>query len=180
MTLRFRLVPPSRADRTLLPAALVAVLAFAALVQLVATDAVDLPSVGPIGVGAPLPPVREPDPRGVPGAILSRAIFAPHRAAATSGDGGGDSAPADPLGGATILGSVGVGRARYAMVQQDGAIRRVGIGGTIAGWRLVGLGQEGALLVRGRERLRRSFGAGGATTRGNGGSSSDDVASEDQ
>jgi hypothetical protein len=176
LKLRFPPAPPSRADRTLLPAALVAVLAFAAVLQLLVTDAVELPPAGPIGVGAPLPPVREPDVRGVPGVILSRPLFAPPASggAASEGD---EAAPADPLGGAAILGTIGIGRARYAMVRQAGAVRRVTIGGSIAGWRVLALGDEGAVLGRGAERLRRGYGAGAAT--GNGGAS-DDASAEDQ
>lgn len=176
MKLRFRLVPPSRADRTLLPAALVVVLAVAAGVQLLVTDAVELPPIGPIGVGAPVPPVRDPDARGVPGVILSRPLFAPP----AGGGGGGEgeaAAPADPLGGAAIVGTVGVGVARYAVVQQGRATRRVFVGGTVAGWRLLALGPDGALLGRGRERLRRAY---GAAIEGTGGASQDEPSAEDQ
>lgn len=152
---------PSRADGTLLPALLAAVLAVAALLQFALTDGVALPPTGPVGVGAPVSPVADPVPRGIPGAVLARPLFAP---SATSGGGGGgaaDAAPADPLGGAQIAGSIGVGRTRVAIVTLPGGrLRRVGIGGVIAGWRLVALTDEGAVLARGRERLRRGFASG--------------------
>ena len=159
----------------MLPAALVAVLALAAVVQLAVTDAVELPPAGPIGVGAPLPPVREPQPRGVPGLILSRPLFAPPVSAGAGGE-EGEGAAADPLGGVAILGTVAVGRIRYAVVQQGGVTRRVGVGGTVAGWRVLALGQDGAVLGRGAERLRRDYGAG----TGNGGASNDEPTAEDQ
>lgn len=142
---------------------LAGVLALTLASQLLLPDAVALPPAGPIGAGALLPRVADPAPRGVPGAVLARPIFAPSGAPAGGGTDGETVAAADPLGGATIAGFIGVGRARAAIVSQDGRVRRVGIGGTIAGWRLVGLTAEGAVLARGGERLRRGFaeGAGG-------------------
>lgn len=154
--MRYRFVPPSRADGTLAPAAFVAALAMMALAQFLLTDAVELPAVGPVGAGAPVAPVADPGTRGIPQTIMQRPIFAPSATAAGGED--GDTGP-DPLGGVAIAGSVGVGRMRYVVVQEPGAaLRRVGVGGTIAGWRLVGITDEAALLARGGERLRRPFG----------------------
>lgn len=152
-------------------------LGVAAMLQLAITDPVALPAPGPIGVGSPLPVVRDPPPRGVPGAILSRPLFAPPlTGGAAAGEDG--AAAADPLEGATILGTVAVGRARYAVVQVGGATRRVAIGGTVAGWRLLALGADTAVLGRGRERLRRSYGSGTVTDGTDAGQA--DASSEDQ
>lgn len=160
MKSRFRFAPPARADGTLLPAALVAVLGAMALVQFVLTDPVDLPATGPIGGGGAQAALSDPGSRGVPPAFASRALFTP---AALPGAGGAAAqAAADPLGGAAILGLVGVGRARYLVVQVAGSTRRVAIGGSVAGWRVIGVSDSAALLARGRERLTRPFGAGGA------------------
>lgn len=163
----------------MLPAALVAALAVMAVAQLAITEPVELPPVGPIGVGAPLALLNDPQPRGVPGLIASRPIFAPP-ATANAGSDDGEAAVIDPLGGAAIVGTVGVGRLRYAVVQLGRATRRVSIGGTISGWRLIGLGDDAALLARGAERLRRPYGAGTGGTENKSGSSADEPASEDQ
>ena len=164
MKSRFRFAPPARADGTLLPAALVAVLGAMALVQLVLTDPVDLPDAGAIGGGGAQAALADPGSRGVPPAFASRALFSP---AAMPRAAGAAAAAPDPLGGVAILGLVGVGRVRYLVVQQNGATRRVAIGGTVAGWRVIGVSDSAALLARGRERLTRSFGAGGADAAGN-------------
>ncbi len=158
MKSRFRFASPSRADGTLLPAALVAVLGAMALVQLVLTDPVDLPATGPIGGGGAQAALADPGSRGVPAAFASRALFSP---AALPGAAGAAQAAADPLGGAAILGLVGIGRARYLVVQQGGASRRVAIGGSVAGWRVIGVSDSAALLARGRQRLTRPFGPSG-------------------
>jgi hypothetical protein len=161
---RFRFAPPARADGTLLPAALVAVLGAMALVQLVLTDPVDLPATGPIGGGGAQAALADPGSRGIPAAFAERALFSP---AALPGAAGAAAAAPDPLGGVAILGLVGVGRTRYLVVQQNGATRRVSIGGTVAGWRVIGVSDSAALLARGRERLTRSFGAGEAAAADN-------------
>lgn len=156
MNSQFRFAPPARADGTVLPAALAALLGAMALAQLAWTDPVELPEAGPIGGGTPALAVADPGSRGVPPALGSRALFSP---AATPGSGQAQAA-ADPLGGAAVLGAVGVGRTRYLVVQQNGAARRVAIGGSVAGWRVIGVSDSAALLARGRERLTRPFGAG--------------------
>jgi hypothetical protein len=163
---RFRFAPPARADGTLLPAALVALLGTMALVQLVLTDPVDLPATGPIGGGGAQAALADPGSRGVPPAFAERALFSPTALPGAAGAAGAAQA-ADPLGGAAILGLVGVGRARYLVVQVAGSTRRVAIGGTVAGWRVIGVSDSAALLARGRERLTRPFGAGGAAAADN-------------
>lgn len=154
----FHFAPPNRADATLLPAALAALLGGMAVVQLALTDPVDLPATGPIGGGGMQAALADPGSRGVPPALAGRALFSP---AALPGAAGAQ-ASADPLGAAAILGVVGVGRARYLIVEQGGATRRVAVGGSIAGWRVIGVSENAALLAHGRERLTRPFGAGGA------------------
>ncbi|WP_375287651.1 hypothetical protein [Sphingomonas sp.] len=161
MKLRFRpALParPSRADGTLLPAMLAGVLLLVLLTQFVLTDTVPLPEGGPIGAGALMPRLSDPSPRGVPAAVLGRPIFAPtDDVVSEDGDEAGES---NVLGGAAIVGSIGVGRARVAVVTEGGRIRRVGVGGSIAGWRLAAITQEGVVLTRGGERLERPFTAG--------------------
>lgn len=160
MKLRFRpALParPSRADGTLLPAMLAGVLLLVLLTQFVLTDTVPLPEGGPVGAGALMPRLSDPAARGVPAAVLSRPIFAPSD---TVADGSEGEASGDPLGGAAVVGSIGIGRARVAMVTEAGRIRRVGIGGSIAGWRLAAITPDGVVLTRGGERLERPFAAG--------------------
>ena len=138
---------------------LAGVLLLVLLMQFVLTDTVPLPDGGPIGAGALMPRLADPAPRGVPAAVLDRPIFAPADTVASGADEDG-SAAGDPLGGAAVVGSIGIGRARAAMVTEGGRIRRVGIGGTVAGWRLAAITGEGVVLTRGGERLVRPFAAG--------------------
>ncbi len=173
---RARLARPSSADGTLLPAVLTGVLALTLAVQFALPETIDLPPAGPIGAGALMPRLADPRPRGVPAAVLARPIFAPSGATA---DGEEGVAAADPLGGAVIAGFIGVGRARVALVTEGKTVRRVGVGGTIAGWRLVGLTPEAALLRRGGERLVRPYPTGGAGSAAGGENAGQDDYSEE-
>lgn len=136
------MVLPSRTDRTVLPAALVAVLAALALFQLVAKDDI-LP---PEGVGrVVVPSVRDyplarvrPDP-----AILSRAMFAP---VARPGDA---AAPVvtGPLGDAAPVGvTCGRGFARVIIQRTNGSIVSVPVGGRYGVWRVVAIGRDAAVF----------------------------------
>jgi hypothetical protein len=139
---------------------LAGVLLLVLLTQFVLTDTVPLPEGGPIGAGALMPRLSDPAPRGVPAAVLGRPIFAPTDTVASSDGDGDEAGEGNVLGGAAIVGSIGVGRARVAVVTEGGLIRRVGVGGSIAGWRLAAITQEGVVLTRGGERLERPFTAG--------------------
>jgi hypothetical protein len=85
-----------------------------------------------------------------PQLLASRDPFAP--VAAKSGA-AGQTAPADPLGGAVIAGVVQNGRQRLGVIQRtDGSVRFLALGGTLAGWRLAALTPLGARLTRGRQQ----------------------------
>lgn len=157
---RYLLPPPRRADRTILPAALAALLVAMVAAQMTLTGDVELPeagAVGGVGAGAPIArPVRV----AVPPVLTARSVFAPDTVAALdSGGEGGIVAPPDPLGGAVIAGTVQVGRARYAVVQSPGGgSARVPLGGRINGWRLIGFADGGVRLRRGGEAMTAMFG----------------------
>lgn len=162
MASRYLLVLPNRANRALLPALLVAVLAATALAQMLLTGDIDLPEGGAIGGGLAsrgAPP--DPGDAVVSPVIAARPIFAPRGAPAA---GAGDAAPVDQLGGAVIAGSVRIGRLVYAVVQTPGGgAARVPIGGHINGWRLAALSDSAARLARGGELLSAAYGSHPAT-----------------
>lgn len=140
-----------------LPALLAAVLAVAAVVQLLDTGEVELPPAGALGGGGQRV-VEQPGMPVTPASAMRRSIFAPSAVAA----GAGAAAPSDPLGGTRIAGSVTIGRRSYAIVLAPGQPpRRVPVGGTVAGWRVSALTATGAVLRRGAERLELPFGAQG-------------------
>jgi len=102
------------------------------------------------GWSAPLVPVVS-----VPPVLLARDLFASHQASS-----GSPVAAVAPLGGAVVVGSVRVGRRLYAVVQAPtGASGRLPLGGTLRGWRLSRLDDDGAHFTRGPERLDIAFGA---------------------
>lgn len=151
---RFRFAFPPRGSSAWLPALLVPVLAGIAVLQLALPNAVALPpggSVAGVGGGRAIP-----DPARVlpPVSLIARSPFTP------VAGGNSNGAASDPLGGAVIAGTVQVGRARVAMVMEpSGHIRQVPPGGSIGGWRLVGLTASGARLSRGGNQLEVAFGA---------------------
>jgi hypothetical protein len=127
-----------------LPFLLVPVLAAMAVVQLALPERIALPPGGAVARIALTALPEAPPVVFAPPLLASRELFAPPLK-----QGGPDSAT-DPLGGALIAGVIQKGRLRLAVVQQAGGqLRYVGIGGTIAGWRLASLDQTGARLMHG-------------------------------
>jgi hypothetical protein len=115
-----------------------------AVAQLALPERIALPPGGAVArIGlTPLP--AAPPPVVAPPLLASRDLFAPP--AKRSGAAGAT----DPLGGAVIAGVVQQGRLRVGVVQQaSGKVRYIGVGGTIAGWRLAALGQTDARLTHG-------------------------------
>lgn len=123
---------PRRADRTLLPAALMALLAVVLVGQLLMPSAVELPDapiVRPLRLAPLVVPGVTVDPE-----ILARPLFAPNR----RDDAGPDVSKASPLEGARAVGIVSIrGAARVFLQAPDGTVSRIGIGGVYRGWRLV-------------------------------------------
>ena len=163
-----KLLPPPRpsaADRTLLPAALTALLA-AGLVVLVM-----LPSTAPLPEGqavAPLrlPPLNDPAVWSDP-IIVQQTLFSPTRrsdgAAASPGTG---AAAAEPLGGARIAGiAISPGRTRVFVMAPDGTVAALAPGAIYHGWRLVGANPAEVRFARGSERLDLAAGAAAARTK---------------
>lgn len=132
----------------LLTALLVAALA----VQLLTVDAIELPPAGPVGGRRTVAAV--PAVSGATGTsiILARSMFAPVAVSAGAG--------ASPLAGIAIIGSVGIGRDVFAVVQRpDNRTARVRIGGQIGEWRLKAIRDNQALLTRQEEQISVPFGA---------------------
>lgn len=141
----------------MLPALLALVLALLFVVQFILPGDVPEPPVAPPGVGAvPAGALAMTVGRTVkPQELLHRPLFAPRGAMSVAG-----SAPPSPLGGAAIAGSVARGRRLMAVVRGgDGRIFMVPLGGTVSGWRIVALGQGGAVLRKGGETLELPYGA---------------------
>lgn len=154
LKLPFPLSPPNRADGTLLPACCAACLAALGALQLGLTGAVEVPAAGWAGGGvrAGLTPIAlaAADP-----VLRETTIFSPARTAGAAGDAAGS-----PLGGTAIAGSVAVRGRSYAVVQRpDGSVARVGLGGIVAGYRLVALEPDAAILSNAGKRIRVAYGA---------------------
>jgi hypothetical protein len=165
------LAAPRRADRTLLPAGLAALLLalFVAQWFLPATSAppVALPvaTTGRIGAPPAAPPSADPGP------VLARPLFAPRRPMNP-----GAGVAASPLGGAVVAGSIAVrGRPMAIVRAPDGAVRRLPIGGMLAGWRLAALDPGGARFRKGGETLTMAYGAAAPPA----GASEDDTGDEE-
>jgi hypothetical protein len=137
-----------------LPAVLALGLVAMAALQLALPSPIDLPpadSVARVGIG-PLP--ADPAPVFIPASLTDGGLFAPVAGAP------GAAAATDPLGGVTIAGVVQKGRMRLALVVGPGTtMHYVAAGGQIAGWRLVSLGQSGALLRRAGDHIDLAYGA---------------------
>ena len=161
MKYRFPFSPPNRADRTRLPALLVAVLAMAAIVQLLGARNDPLP------VGLPavqtarnfdLPVVR---PITAAAIITGRPLFAPRQMSIATA--AAVTAPA-VLGGATVVGSISVRGRSYAVIRRaDRSTVNLPVGGFEKGWRLVAIGSDSATFTKGEERRALDFGAAQAT-----------------
>ncbi|MFM9976613.1 MAG: hypothetical protein ACKVOP_01015 [Sphingomonadaceae bacterium] len=104
-------------------------------------------------------------PVAVPSGIFQRPLFAPRQSLAATG---AVAAP-PPLGGAVVAGTATIRRRTFAVVRRsDGSVANVAIGGVVSGWRLVALGQERAVFVKGGERLQIPYGAQPTSTGGEG------------
>jgi len=140
---------PRRAEQTLLPAALAALLGVLLIVQLAAPSGTKLPDVvvaRPVRLlplhAAPLLAAAE---------ITARPIFTPSRredGLAVAGD------KTAPLDGARAVGAISVrGAARVFLQAADGRIVPLGLGSSYRGWRLVRISGGQLLFIRGPESL---------------------------
>lgn len=125
--------PPRRADRTLLPAALTALLTVLLVGQFLLPSAVELPDapfVRPLRLAPLVVPRVTVDP-----AFLARPLFAPNR---RDDAGTTEVSKASPLEGARAVGIISTRRAARVFLQApDGTVSRIAIGGVYRGWRLV-------------------------------------------
>lgn len=156
-----RIPPPRRADGTLLPAALVALLGLLLGLQLALPSPIVLPESGvsrPLRLAplAPRPVVVDPQ-------ITQRPLFAPNRRETVSAAGPGVAAKAAALAGARVVGVVTVrGQARIFLAAPDGRISAVGLGGRYRGWRLVRIDGSQLTVARGAETAILGVGAAAA------------------
>jgi hypothetical protein len=151
---------PRRADGTLLPAACAAVLAAAAIAQLMLTGELALPAAGAVGRAAsPALPVMRVDQ--LPPILAERAIFAPTQGGGGGGGEGDGAAPATgPLGGARVAGAIIVrGRPMIMIQRPDGSIVRLARGGSFEGWRFQRVADGAAIFRQGSARIMVPFGA---------------------
>ena len=148
---------PNRADRSVLPALLTALLALMVGLQFFLPEEAEpqfLPgrAVVPI-VGGQASPLFLADP-----AIVNNALFAPGR-------GRGKTAAIGPLDGATFVGVVrGKGFARAVLQQPDGQAVSVPVGGSYRGWRLISLVNANATFMRDNVRHRVAVARGAIVT----------------
>ena len=143
--------PPRRAERTLLPAALAALLALLLVVQLAVPSPVELPDAA---VARPLRLLPLPLPALLASPIIGlRPLFAPGRRENSTP---GTSAVADKavaLEGARAVGIIRVrGAARVFLQAPDGTVIPVNLGGRYKGWRLVRTDTRSVVVTRGAER----------------------------
>ncbi len=150
---------PSAADRTLLPAALTALLA-AGLVVLVA-----LPSPVPLPEGGAVTPLRLPplaDNAVVADRIVvQRTLFSPTRRddAGVANPGSG-AAAAEPLGGARVAGvALSPGRARVFLIAPDGRIAALAPGNVYQGWQLLAVSRTAVRFGRDGDRIDLTVGS---------------------
>ncbi|MFZ4689192.1 MAG: hypothetical protein ACOYLS_08130 [Polymorphobacter sp.] len=145
--MKFPVPIPRRAERTLLPAALAALLALLFVVQLAFPVQLVLPEAGvtrpfrllPTRVG-----VVAADPE-----ITARPLFNPARREGTEPGTGDKTAP---LEGARAVGVITArGAVRLFLQAPDGQVSALGIGGGYRGWRLVRVGAGQAAFRRGGE-----------------------------
>jgi hypothetical protein len=161
---RFPLSLPRRADGTVLPAVMTALLAMVFAAQLFwASAEEDLPPVLAVSAARANFGVPAVAPVAVPQSIFERPLFAPRQSLALAAAAAAAAPPA--LGGAVVAGTATIRRQTTAVVRRpDGSVANIAIGGVVGGWRLVALGQEGAVFVKGRERLRVAYGAQAASS----------------
>lgn len=137
---------PRRADRTLLPAALLALLVLLLAVQLLLPSAVALPDAG-LARPLRLPPLVVA-PRPADPLIALRPLFAPGRSETFEP---GVANKAAPLEGARAVGVITTrgGASRLFLQAADGSIVRLAPGNSYRGWRLVRIGPAEAQFIRG-------------------------------
>jgi hypothetical protein len=148
---------PSRADQTLLPALLAAVLVLMVALQFAMPVDKEMPAavrrVVPARLAQTPLSLVVPDP-----VILRSALFSPSRAAR---GGGANVAASGPLDGAIVVGMVrGRGFARAVVQERDGNAVSVPVGGRYRGWRLVALTSGNAVFSQDGKRVVMSFTTG--------------------
>ena len=157
MRFRFPLSLPNRAEGTLLPALLGAVLAATLIAQLMwAARAPELPAALPLP--APFARAQVPviAPASASAEIFRRPIFAPRQSASLASAG----APPPMLGGAVVAGTVSVRGRTFAVVRRpNGTSFNMAVGSRLNGWSLVGLRAEGAIFVKGNAKQLMAYGA---------------------
>lgn len=138
---------PRRADRTLLPGALVALLAALLVGQLLMPSAVELPDAQ---IGRPLRLAPLVVPRvAIDSEMLARPLFSPNR----RDDAEAVVSKASPLEGARAVGVISSRRtARVYLQAPDGTVSRIAIGGLYRGWRLARI-TPNPIFVRGIETI---------------------------
>ncbi len=155
---------PSAADRTLLPAALTALLAAGLVVLVALPNGAPLPEQQPV---APLrlPPLNDPAIWSDP-IVVQRTLFSPTRRSDGGAASPGSGAAAEPLGGARIAGiAISPGRTRVIVTAPDGTVATLAPGAVYHGWRLVGANPAEVRFARGSERLDLAAGAAAARTK---------------
>jgi len=141
--------PPRRAEQTLLPAALVALLGLLLAVQLAAPSSVAFPDFV-VGRSLRLAPLVVA-PLLVDAEITQRPLFAPGRHE-TAVDGIADRAA--PLEGARVVGAISIRGAVSIFLQApDGQVTSVRLGGRYRGWRLMRIAGGQSLFLRGAESV---------------------------
>lgn len=143
----------------MLPAALLALLVAAAMLQLVLARDASLPEEG-VGRAAPALAEAAVRHRDAPPVILARPLFSPTRSMEARPIVIGDAADTGPLDGAVPVGMIARGRAaRLFLRLPDGTVRVMGLGGSYLGWRLAGLSATGATFVRGGDKRVIDYGS---------------------
>lgn len=143
-----RFPPPRRAERTLLPAALTALLALLLVLQFTVPSTISLPEAE---VARPLrlPPLFAA-PIVIDPEITERPLFNPRRRE-TAEPGRIDKTA--PVEGARFVGTLKLrGTTRVFLQAPDGRVTPVALGGSYKGWRLVALEGGQLVLVRGATR----------------------------
>lgn len=153
---RFQIPAPRRADGTLLPALLAALLLAGLVAQMLfvrdeaASTETAAPSRG-IAVAARSAPVIAARP--TPRSVLANPMFAPRRAVV-------NAPPQDALVGAQVVGSWSVaGRANLVLRQADGRSRTMRVGDAVNNWTLVAITPSAARFVQNGHKLVVPVGA---------------------
>jgi hypothetical protein len=147
--LKFPVPIPRRADRTLLPATLAALLVLSFVLQLLSPVRLALPEVGIVGPFRLLP--TKSGVVVVDDEILARPLFNPTR---REGAEPGVAQSGGPLEGARAVGVITArGVSRVFLQSPDGRVTTLGLGGRYRGWRLVRASGGQLVFNRGGETL---------------------------